>query len=297
MVNVFGLNTSSGKRGPPGPPGVTGPSGKVGKPGPQGDRGVKGESGETGARGASGERGPRGVAGEKGEEGLLSTVFFAKQIVEMFEKNLTFSCYFNNKKDGFIYNGDRIIGLKNRNGGNHAHLVHGDVGSLIHHIDKYALEFKNSIYKITDLDLATGSNSKAILILNFKIGVFPTHYQYILISKTAKRQLYLKGSNLILEAGGEKTSLPYQQRRWNVVYIEFSNTKDGVNVFRVNDESRNFVLKAEASMDEEILLGGYREQLLTAVVGRIAVYSNPQFVNENLPEKIRNLYLDQLFIT
>ena len=200
MVNKFGKGGI--KRGLPGP---------VGPPGPKGARGDSGEKGDRGEQGDSGEKGARG------QDGFLSTVFFATQIIEMFEKNLTFSCYFNNKKDGFIYSGDRIIGLKNRIGTNDAYIVHGDPGKLIHYIDKYALVFDDSIYKIKEIDLASGTRSKAIVILNFRVTEFPSSYQYILISKTGQRQLYLKASNLILEVSGKRSILPYRLG-WNVVY-------------------------------------------------------------------------------
>ena len=282
MVNKFGERTDSLKRGavgPPGPPGVKGPSGKKGDPGPQGKTGPPGEKGDH---------------GEKGDSGFLSTNFFATQIIEMFNKNLVFSCYFDNKKDGFIYSGDRIIGLKNRNGSNHAYIVNGDPGALIHYIDQYALIFNNSIYKIKDIDLASGARSKAIVIMNFKIKEFPSSYQYILISKTGQRQLYLKASNLILEVSGIRSILPYRLG-WNVVYIEFSNTEKGVNIFRLNEQSINFEVKPEKIPDEEVLVGGYKEQHLKAAIARIAIYSDYQTEDENLPDKIRDLYIRRLF--
>ena len=115
-----------------------------------------------------------------------------------------------------------------------------------------------------------------------------------MISKTGQRQLYLKGANLILEVGGVRSSLPYQDG-WNVVYIEFSNVKEGINIFRLNKHFLIFEQLGEGKWDDEILVGGYKDLRLKAVIGRIAIYCEPQIAEENLPDKIRELYIRRLF--
>ena len=277
VINKFGLSGLA--RGPQGPAGPPGASGKRGDPGP---------AGPSGAAGKRGDPGPPGV---------LSTTFFAKQIVDMFVENLSFSCRFDTTESGFIYDGQKKkIGLKNFNGKNHAKLWKGDVGNLVHHVDKYALEFKDSIYKIQEMDLATAQFSKAIVVFNFKVQSFPSDYEFILISETGLRQVYLKGAQLVIECGGVITSLRYEIRKWNVVYIEFSNTTNGVNFFQINDDSTSFSLgKKEAKFEDELYLGGYKDQLLNATIARLDIYYEMQRSCENLPKKIRDTYISKLF--
>ena len=100
----------------------------------------------------------------------------------------------------------------------------------------------------------------------------------------------------MIEAGGiHRTSLEYKIKEWNVVYIEFSNMENGVNFFQVNNESKTFALVNEPEWDDELFLGGYKEQFLTASIARLDIYSENQVSNENLPQKIRDLYIRKLF--
>ena len=71
--------------------------------------------------GGTRRRGKCGPPGEKGDRGDgFSSFFFSKQLANWFYETLTFSCYFKDEKSGLLFDKEKVIGIKNQVGTNHA---------------------------------------------------------------------------------------------------------------------------------------------------------------------------------
>ncbi len=234
------------------------------------------------------KRGPE--KGDRGDSGMLSTTFFP-QISKWFNENMSFLCYFDDLVSGFVYEEGKKIGIRNQNGKNHA--LSNDIGQLIKykHSKKYSLEFKEESYKIHDISWALGGGMKTIILLNFKVDAFPTGLEYILSTQRETRKIYLKGANLIIDAG-ERVVLKYRMHRWNILFVEFSNML-GTSTFWFNEEIGYF--KTDDKLDDDVLyLGGKGEKYFLGCIGRVGIYSAIQSHVENLQESVRDLILEDL---
>ena len=243
-----------------------------------------------------GKRGPQGDIGPPGKRGPpgagLCSAFFSKQLTQWFYENLSFSCYFPDQESGFIYKDKKAIGIKNRVKENHAQCKN-QVGKLIKIPDDgFGLEFRNSLYEITNLDFANSKPSKAILIFAFKVDAWPSHYQYIFNTKDNQRSVYLKGVNLIIKGGKTKeVAVEYFQHQWNICYIEFNNIPGELSHYQINEEIGTFETSMEKQGLEVLYIGSKDSYYFQGVIARIDILlKNPVAEGDeskNLPLEVR----------
>ena len=294
MVNKFGNSDFSGKRGPPGIPGVQGPPGKKGDSGPKGDHGKPGPKGDSGPKGDIGKPGP------KGESGPVGIYFFRRQIVDWFSKSMNFSCYFDTETSGIVNSkGGHRIGIKNQVDPKRDAMIHsGQVGKMIKlsRSGKYSLEFTNEIYIIKGVRLAEYRNSKAIVMLNFKMDSWPSKVQFLLCDDYENKKIYLKGVNLVIDCGAGAVSIPYKISIWNILFLELNNVGDKTGIFRLNETTKPIKVAQARKGEQQLHLGGWKEQYFRGVIQRIDIFSEAEMSEEILSEDLREMYLAKNFM-
>ena len=278
MVNVYGDK----KRGPPGPPGEPGPPGK------------------------------KGVG--------LSSLFFSKQLARWFYENCDFSCYFKDERSGFVYDKDKPVGIKNQKKSSctDALCTTSNAGSLVKIPDYgYGLQFKDSVYKIDEIEIAEAEPSEAILFFTFKIPKIFKTYQYILAT-TYGHCIYLKDDNLIIQGSENedddsetKVAVKYETDEWNKCYIEFNCIPGMLSIFQINDIQGTFKTEPGRSSlpsDFSLYIGGekpsspkYPFKGLLARIDIQLVEDDTEFSKKrekseiNLSPEIRKSVMDQFY--
>lgn len=246
-----------------------------------------------------GKRGLQGPAGPPGEG--LSSFFFSKQLAQWLYENLSFSCFFKDKRSGLVIDKDKIIGIKNQVGDNHAVAIN-KFKLLIKIPDYgYGVEMNKSLYRIDDLDWAIGLNSKAIFFFAFKIDAWPKTLEYIFHSGNSDRAIYLKGTNLVIQACKRPQHhymIPYKQNTWNICFIEFNNSESLKSRYMINDLKGDFITEKSQSLERVVYIGGKDNYYFKGVLARFDFYSN--FTDEgevmgDLPDSIKTSVINQLY--
>ena len=112
---------------------------------------------------SSRRRGKRGAVGPRGPPGEgLPDFFFGKELSKLLYENLSFSCFFKDKKSGLIYDKEKVVAIKNQVGKNHA-VAKKEFENLIKIPDYgFGVEMTKSKYVISDIEWARTVNSKTI---------------------------------------------------------------------------------------------------------------------------------------
>ena len=224
--------------------------------------------------------------------------FFGPQIVNLFSESMRFSCYFDTETSGIVSDRGHRIGIKNQVNPKRDAMIHsGQVGKMIKlpSSEKYSLEFTNEIYMIKDVRLADILNSKAIVMLNFKINSLPSEIQYILCNDNQNKNIYLKGVNLVVDCGAGAVSLPYHLHDWNILFLELNHVEDNTGIFQLNYKSKPIKVGVTQHEVPQLHFGGWKDQYFTGTIARLDIFYHPERSKENLPEKLRELYMFNKF--
>ena len=247
-------------------------------------------------QGKQGRLGPVGPAGPPGQG--LSDYFFSKQLSKSFYENLAFSCFFNDKKSGLIFEKEKVIALKNQVGKENAVAIN-KFENLIKIPDYgYGVEMTKSKYMIK-YDWARAQNSTAIFFFAFKINELPKEgeTEFLFYTENGDRGIFLAGTNLIIKAcvkTEHRYLIPYKVREWNVCYIEFNNCSTLKSRYKINDLEGTFITEHSKDPNKQIYIGGKENSYFKGVLARFDLYTNFAEENqkvENLPIGVRNAFL------
>ena len=240
--------------------------------------------GEDETKGAPGRDGKDGKDGEPN----ISTVFFGKFLLKWFNELLTLSFYFDTPTSGIKMKEGKPVALLNQNGGNNAIPIK-DVGtlSMIPYSRKYALNFKDTVYKVDDVDWTTVPTEKAIFIFAFKTNT--TNKQYIFHTKNtsgAAREIYLEHDNIVIN---DDAVIEYCKNSWNICYIEYGESSS----YWINGKTGTFTTKVTQSEDLILYIGGKDGYTFTGSIARFDFYSQHHPKDEILPVDIRDVIIYQ----
>ena len=253
-------------------------------------------------QGKQGRLGPVGATGPPGQG--LSDYFFGKQLSKSFYENLAFSCFFNDKKSGLIFEKEKVVALKNQVGKNNAVAIN-KFENLIKIPDYgYGVEMTKSKYMINEIDWARAQNTTAIFFFAFKINAFPKEgeTEFLFYTEYGDRGIFLKGTNLRIKACEKPEHhylIPYKQREWNICYIEFNNCSDLKSRYKINDLEGTFITEKSIDPNMQIFIGGKENSYFKGVLARFDLYTNFAEENqkvENLPIGVRNAFLREHYV-
>ena len=235
-------------------------------------------------------RGPPGRNGKDGENGKpnISTTFFGKFLLKWFNELLTLSFYFDTPTSGIKIKDGKAVALINQTGGNNANPIN-DVGTLskIPFSGKYALNFKDTVYKVDDVDWTTALTEKAIFIFAFKTNT--TNKQYIFHTKNtygALREIYLEHDNIVIN---DDAVIEYCKNSWNICYIEYGQSSS----YWINGKTGTFTTKETQYEDLILYIGGKDGHTFTGSIARFDFYSQHHLKDEILPVDIRDIIISQ----
>ena len=152
---------------------------------------------------------------------------------------------------------------------------------------------------IDDVYWSTAQNSTAIFLFAFKITAFPKEgeTQFLFHTENGDRGIFLKGSNMIIKACVKSEHhylIPYQEREWNICYIEFNNCSDLKSRYKINDLEGTFITEKSRDPKMQIFIGGKENSYFKGVLARFDLYTNFAWEYqkvENFPIGVRNAFL------
>ena len=248
---------------------------------------------------SSRRRGKRGAVGPRGPPGEgLPDFLFGKELSKLLYDNLSFSCYFKDKKSGLIYDKEKVVAIKNQVGKNHAVAIN-KFENLIKIPDYgFGVEMTKSKYVVSDIEWARTVNSKSIFVFAFKIDEYPRRgFEFLFHTEFGDRAIYLKGTNLVIQACKSPQHyilIPYLQREWNKCYIEFNNCQELQSYYKINDLEGTFITERTTNPKKELIIGGKENFFFKGVLARFDCYTKFAKGDEkvqNLPIAIRNSFL------
>ena len=219
-----------------------------------------------------------------------------------------------------MYDKEKPVGIKNqiKSSCTDALCTTSNAGSLVKIPDYgYGLQFKDSVYKIDEIEIAEAEPSKAILFFTFKIPKIFKTYQYILAT-TYGHCIYLKDDNLIIQGSENedddsetKVAVKYETDEWNKCYIEFNCIPGMLSIFQINDIQGTFKTEpgqSNSPSDFLLYIGGekpsspkYPFKGLLARIDIQLVEDDTEFSKKrekseiNLSPEIRKSVMDQFY--
>lgn len=243
--------------------------------------------------GQSDSVGPAGKKGDKGDNGDsgFSITFFWKQLLKWFNEILSLSFYFDTETSGIIIEHGKKVGMKNQVTKKNAKAL-TNVGSMIKidYSGKYALEFKNTVYKVEHIDWAASETQKSILIFAFKVPTFVTNKQYIFHTMNkdeVNRAVYIENTELVIQTSS-LTKVPYRSDSWNICYIEYGKESN----YWINGNTGTFETIHVAQTDYNLFIGGKDGHTFNGTIARIDFYTERHDHEGILPVGIRDIIIE-----
>ena len=167
--------------------------------------------------------GPRGKRGKSAFD-LISWVPHAA--LRMFRESEKVNIYCNTETDGIVFKDKIPIGLKNRGIGPDAISLHTFPKITRIHHDRYCMEFKNSLFKVTPV-VSGFSPSTIIYAMTFKGLGHSEVPRYLFANETLSRGVSVSGSvwtsetYLTIHSAGKTKDIPFDATEWNGLFIQY----------------------------------------------------------------------------
>ena len=236
-----------------------------------------------------------GPAGPSGKDALSVSRWFPQQLAEWFRENEKCCFYFDNEKDGLVWNKlGKAIGLKNQAKNENNAVAMKKVEKLTKlHRGGYCLEFTNSLYKMRNVTgLATAIPSYAVLVLTFKFMEKPKTREYIVSTKMKERGLTIEGENLqIWGTNNDPLEVTYLLKEWNTVFIQWTCMGDMKGLFSVNNNKGSFTTSKAEHGPQDIFIGAKasEDKFFHGAIAILEVYTVHNPPEAELPMEIRDV--------
>ena len=193
-------------------------------------QGKEGLIGQRGPNGSKGERGPKGNPGSSGFSFIAR--WFPSQTIEWFRENED-CCYYFKQRNDFIWSSEKpskILGFKthSKNGENAINLKPTKETKIVKLSSRraYCVEFNNSLFRVKNVEIANGKPSYTVVILTFKLDIYPTEEQFIVTTAKGDRSISVKEKNIKISGFTYDMEFLYNFRKWNTLYVQWTNMDD-----------------------------------------------------------------------
>tara|TARA_Y100000310_G_C20555536_1_gene750315 strand:+ start:223 stop:1053 length:831 start_codon:yes stop_codon:yes gene_type:complete len=259
------------------------------------------------AKGERGPRGERGPPGKKGDDALSLTRWFPSQTLNWIRENEA-CCYYFKQRNDFIWDKEKppkIIGFKShsKNGNNAINLKPMKASKRLKLPSRrgYCLEFSDSLFKAKNVELATGTPSYAVLILTFKLDMYPIVEQFLVTTETGDRAISLSERTINIYGFTSNVKLRYNSRAWNTLFVQWTYMSDMKGWVYFN-EARLPLITAfpwGRKQEPEVYIGAKKDksQPFTGCLAALEIYDAIFPSDAIFPDEFRNLLVeDQKFL-
>ena len=219
----------SGPKGKKGDRGIAGEKGERGSIGEKGDKGTKGDKGDRGAAGEKGQTGDRGPPGERGSSGVsgLNSIcrFFPSKTIYWFRETEQCCFYFKSTDAVMKDAGGNITGFKSYTKSKHdAKYFSGKHVTMkkIKNKKVNCLEFKNSLYKVPNVNIASFTDSYSTMIITFRTTAeIQRTREYIVSNQNNDRGISVQENRLeIWGTANDPLILQHNLEEWYTLFIQ-----------------------------------------------------------------------------
>ena len=230
------------------------------------------------------KRGPRGFPGK---DALDINNWFPVSVVRMFRESECCTFYFNTETDGILYEGAKVIGLKDQGGRQNALCLQNFQKPIkigIH----YGLPLNGAVYKIPDIPTAVAPHCIVIIALSFKVmSKLSNENHYIFSNNTGSRAVSITKKSLNIWGTHELLDLEYDYDGWNTLLLQYScmeKTENDKCFFSLNGRRGFFRPRQYNIEDNDIFLGGTSKMTNygNVVIGSFEAYNK---IFEKTPDK------------
>ena len=217
-------------------------------------------------------RGRRGRPGPPGRDAIDTFTWTPFSVLRMFRENEECTFYFNTADDGILYDKDeKPVGLKDRYGGlkwksrvknalclqNFQKPVKLDSGY-------YGIFLKNSLYKVSDVTIASATPFIMVVAFSFKATATLTDEDdYIFTNKNSSRGITISRNSLNILGSQARLDLGYKYNDWNTMIIQYSNITPLIEdecIFILNGRRGFFRLQNGEKEEKDIYIGGHPQK-------------------------------------
>ena len=146
--------------------------------------------------------------------------------LRMFRESEKINIYCTSETDGIIFEDKKPVALKNRGLGPNAVSMHAfpKITKIRH--DRYCMEFKNSLFKVTPV-LSGNSPSTVIYAITFKGLGHSQDPRYLFSNETLSRGVSISGhvwdddTYLTIHSAGQAKDIGFDSSEWNGLFIQY----------------------------------------------------------------------------
>ena len=218
-------------------------------------------------------RGRRGPPGPPGRDAIDTFTWTPYSVLRMFRENEECTFYFNTADDGILYDKDeKPVGLKDRYEGlkwksrvKNALCLQNFQTPVKLNSGYYGIFLKNSLYKVSDVTIASATPFIMVVAFSFKADATLTDEDdYIFTNENSSRGITISRNSLNILGSQARLDLEYKYNDWNTMIIQYSNITPLIEdecIFILNKKRRGyFKLRYDDKEEKDIFIGGHPQE-------------------------------------
>ena len=225
-------------------------------------------------------RGRRGIPGPPGRDAIDPFTWTPYSVLRMFRENEECTFYFNTADDGLISHGlkDRFGEFKPKSSVRNAICLQNFQRPVKLDSGYYGISLKNSLYKVSDVAIASAIPSIMVVAFSFKASATLTDEDnYIFTNKNSSRGITISRNSLNILGSQARLDLEYKPNDWNTVIIQYSNITPLIEdecIFILNRRRGFFKLRYDEKEEKDIYIGGHpqKQNVGNVVLANFEIY-------------------------
>ena len=225
-------------------------------------------------------RGQRGIPGPPGRDAIDPFTWTPNSVLRMFRENEECTFYCNTADDGIISQGlkDRFGEFKPKSSVRNAICLQNFQRPVKLDSGYYGISLKNSLYKVSDVTIASAIPSIMVVAFSFKVSATLTDEDsYIFTNKNSSRGITISRNSLNILGSQVRYDLEYKYNDWNTMIIQYSNITPLIEdecIFILNGRRGFFRLHNGEKEEKDIYIGGHpqKQNVGNVVLANFEIY-------------------------